>query len=239
MPWAGRPRPVQAILKVARDFQARSLTRTLRYETNMTELPSEPELFAGRMEDGSCPPLRSHELYYHWDKTIPGGRQELAPLEVDAQRLHYRINLNHLRQLDKALAFGEALVDAGLHALKTAPVAQAPSPAQAVGAPPTAADTSKRPDPLLKQRKENQIPAEPAGRPVDACSDVLVPPVPFDDDAREVGKILDAADKLKLEAELAAPGSDPLFGTKRGNKKRVRPLFQRQREASKGNKKRV
>jgi len=176
----------------------------------MTELPSEPELFAGRMKDGSRPRLRSHELYYHWDKPIPGGVEDRSPMEVDLERLHYRINLNHLRQLDKALAFGEAMVDAGLHALKNAPVAQAPSPAQAVGAPPTAADTSKGSDPLVKQRKEDPPPADLPGRPVDACSDVRVPPAPFDEHAKEVGKILDDAQKLELEAELAgAVGEAP------------------------------
>src|SRR5690606_34281594 len=80
-----------------------------QHKETMTELPSEPELFAGRMKDGSRPRLRSHELYYHWDKPIPGGATERTPMEVDLERLHYRINLSHLRQLDKALAFGEAM----------------------------------------------------------------------------------------------------------------------------------
>lgn len=188
-----------------------------QHKETMTELPSEPELFAGRMKDGSRPRLRSHELYYHWDKPIPGGVEDRSPMEVDLERLHYRINLNHLRQLDKALAFGEAMVDAGLHALKNAPP-------EAI----TSAQTKARGAPVRRSLGEvgnpgrvtvdSQPQADPpgigipgsgsAGRPVDACSDVRVPPVPFDEHAKEVGKILDAADKLELEAELACDAGD-------------------------------
>ncbi|MCB9935623.1 MAG: hypothetical protein H6840_08005 [Planctomycetes bacterium] len=175
----------------------------------MTELPSESELFEGRMKDGSRPPLRSHELYWHWDKPIPGGNEDLTPMQIDAEKLHQQIDTRHLAQLDKAIAFAEALVNAGLSALKNAPadprpqaddVAQAPPPAQAVGAPPTAADRKKDSDPLIKQREEGRTP----GRPIAEGSDVTVPIPPYDPDARDVDVIMD--NFAKVQAALLAAG---------------------------------
>ncbi|MCB9936552.1 MAG: hypothetical protein H6840_12780 [Planctomycetes bacterium] len=190
-------------------------------EQTMTELPSESELFEGRMKDGSRPPLRSHELYYHWDKPIPGGKEQLAPMQIDAERLHQQIDLKHLAQLDKALAFGEALVDAGLHALKNAPVAETKAQGAPVrhsfseGANPgrDTMDAESQVDPQSAgTRGSVSLPSIPAegGRPIAEGSDVVVPEPACDRDDKEVADIM--AYFHKVEAAVAAAGEPSSVG---------------------------
>lgn len=92
------------------------------------ELPSEEELQAGRMADGSAPPLHSVKLEPEWDKPVPGGDENKSPFELTREELHYKVDLNHLRQLDLACEFNEACVQAGLNAMRNKRAEPSPEP---------------------------------------------------------------------------------------------------------------
>ena len=69
------------------------------------ELPSIDELLAGRMADGSSPPLHSGELYEHWKKPLPGINEQKTASDLTAEELHYLVDKLHLDDLDLALNF--------------------------------------------------------------------------------------------------------------------------------------
>lgn len=66
------------------------------------ELPSEEELLAGRMKDGSSPPLHSGHLHEHWNKPLPGIDDNKSAADLSAEELHYKIDMILLDDLDKA-----------------------------------------------------------------------------------------------------------------------------------------
>ncbi|MEZ5991064.1 MAG: hypothetical protein R3E76_01745 [Planctomycetota bacterium] len=72
---------------------------------NERELPSIDELLAGRMRDGSSPPLHSGELYEHWKKPLPGINEQKTAGDLTAEELHYLVDKLHLDDLDLALNF--------------------------------------------------------------------------------------------------------------------------------------
>ncbi|MCA8919511.1 MAG: hypothetical protein KDB32_10570, partial [Planctomycetes bacterium] len=69
------------------------------------ELPSIDELLAGRMADGSSPPLHSGKLYEHWKKPLPGINEQKTAGDLTAEELHYLVDKLHLDDLDLALSF--------------------------------------------------------------------------------------------------------------------------------------
>jgi hypothetical protein len=69
------------------------------------KLPSEEELLAGRMKDGSSPPLHSGHLHDHWDKPLPGIDENKSARDLDAEELHYKIDQTLLEDLDNARGF--------------------------------------------------------------------------------------------------------------------------------------
>ncbi|MEZ5993327.1 MAG: hypothetical protein R3E76_13395 [Planctomycetota bacterium] len=69
------------------------------------ELPSIDELLAGRMRDGSSPPLHSGKLYEHWKKPLPGINEQKTASDLTAEELHYLVDKLHLDDLDLALNF--------------------------------------------------------------------------------------------------------------------------------------
>ncbi|MCA8938094.1 MAG: hypothetical protein KDB68_18090, partial [Planctomycetes bacterium] len=69
------------------------------------ELPSIDELLAGRMADGSSPPLHSGKLYEHWKKPLPGINEQKTASDLTAEELHYLVDKLHLDDLDLALNF--------------------------------------------------------------------------------------------------------------------------------------
>ena len=77
------------------------------------ELPSEEELLAGRMKDGSSPPLYSGELYEPWKKPLPGIDETKSASELTAEELHVRIDRQMLDDLDESRDFLRLCVAAG------------------------------------------------------------------------------------------------------------------------------
>lgn len=79
----------------------------------MPELPSESELFDGRMEDGGKPPLHSAELYAGWPEPIPGGDENKPPHELDREQLHFLVDQTLLQDLDECREFCKYMIAIG------------------------------------------------------------------------------------------------------------------------------
>jgi len=88
----------------------------------MKDLPSEEELFAGAMKDGSRPPLHSRELYEKFTKDafgkpLPPELRDKTPSEESADELRQIIELQRLEMWDEIIEAGRFLKDAGLAVL--------------------------------------------------------------------------------------------------------------------------
>ena len=204
------------------------------------EIPSEDELFNGRMADGSRPPMPSGELYQHWEREIPGGDEDKSPAEIERDRLHYDIDKQHLARLDKCCRFAEAMVEVGLNALHN-PGSYAredvPAPdenqntedaAPATGHGPEAhatthgqdgrATSGRRPYTMNKQyRTVGQLPGPEAGQGGDK---IKVPEDPAEHDEREVAgferDVKDLVEMLANATACAEPSNSSLRPARKG-----------------------
>ena len=88
----------------------------------MKDLPSEEELFAGVMKDGSRPAMHSRELYEKFTKDafgkpLPPELRDKTPTEESADELKQIIELQRLEMWDEIIEAGRYLKDTGLAVL--------------------------------------------------------------------------------------------------------------------------
>lgn len=79
----------------------------------MHELPSEEELLAGRMKNGSRPPLHSRHLYDPWTEPLPIGEDDKPAIEQTAEDLHFEVELQRLDGYQECEADAQWMVNNG------------------------------------------------------------------------------------------------------------------------------